>query len=219
MTLRKFYAMEKQVGEGVPIFFNAVLAEKYDESNPMPEMNYEWCRRKGENPVDFPEKLFLICKEKLLNFDYITYFKGFIVSEVFLNIFKKYSSMLGFQEVPLIVISYKGQSVTDKKYYYLSPYKKEKWVDYEQSQFTVLKGKKREDVISSDGAFIEKFQTILLKETEINQDVFPLKGSLLTRYLFCSDLFKTEIEKENLVGINFIRIEELPEHYNEKFMK
>ncbi|MFF2484310.1 Imm43 family immunity protein [Paenibacillus sp. NPDC058071] len=51
----------------------------------------------------------------------------------------------------------------------------------------------------------------------LDKEVFVLKGSLMTRFLFCSETFKNEIEKEHLKGVDFIPIEELPAYYNKKY--
>ncbi|SFE66467.1 Immunity protein 43 [Paenibacillus algorifonticola] len=217
MITKKLYVIEQKSDKGIPILLNGVLAEGFNVKNPMPEMDYDWCRKAvKEAEIDFPEKLFLICKEKWLIFDYIVFFRGFIISEEFLKLFRTYSSMEGFQLVPLETKSWKGEKNTDKQYYYLFPYKKEKWVDYEESKYLVMHGKTKEDVISKNGLFVQKFETIILKDSEVNKEVFTLKGSRLERCLFCSDDFKEGVEKENLVGIEFISIEDFPAHYNKK---
>ncbi|AIQ13783.1 Imm43 family immunity protein [Paenibacillus durus] len=216
MTVQSFYAMEKKSGRGVPIFLNAVLAEEYNQKNPMPDMDYEWNFSSGIRKVNFPDHLFLICNERLLIFDYYPHFDGFIVSNEFLKVFRGYSSMEGYQLVPLETLSWKGKKITEKKYYYLFPYKEEDWVDFQASKYVVEKGETVEDIISTGGLFIKKIEKIILKEPEIDKEVFTLRGSTLTNYLFCSEIFKKEIEKEKLVSIDFIPLEQFPDYYNKK---
>ncbi|WP_186438254.1 Imm43 family immunity protein [Cohnella terricola] len=217
MMKQKIYAMVKKSGKGVPMSLNAVLAEEFNDNNPMPDMNYEWTISHGTEKVRFPEHLFLVCKEKILSFDFYADFDGYIVSDDFLRIFLKYMLIDDYQMIPLETLSWKGTQITDKKYHYLVPNKKETWIDYNHSKYDVDEGKTKEQVISRDGAFVRKFEEIILKESEVDKEVFVLKGSLLTRFLFCSEIFKNEIEKEHLVGVDFIPIEELPAYYNKKY--
>ncbi|MFF2484311.1 Imm43 family immunity protein [Paenibacillus sp. NPDC058071] len=60
MMKQKIYAMGKKSGRGVPISLDAVLAEEYNDKNPMPDMNYEWTISHGTEKVRFPEYLFLV---------------------------------------------------------------------------------------------------------------------------------------------------------------
>nr|WP_186438255.1 Imm43 family immunity protein [Cohnella terricola] len=196
----------------------SVLAEEFNEKKPMPGMDYKWVKSQGTGKAEFPDKLYLVCKERLLLFDYFADFQGFIISTEFLKLFNRYSSMEGYQLVPLETISWKGKKITEKQYYNLFPYHKEKWVDYQTSVFQIKQGKTLEDVINKNGLLINKYEEIKLIESAMNKEVFTLSGAHLNSFLFCSEEFKHELEKAKLVGIDFISIEEFPTYYNKKYL-
>ena len=109
--MEDIYCLWQRRGKGVPIAMNAVLAEKFDKNNSMPPMDYEWMRNKAGVKTNFPKKLWLIAKEKLLLFDYYPAFNGFIVSSKFLEIMKKNENDKSFQVIPLETISSKMKMI------------------------------------------------------------------------------------------------------------
>ena len=112
--------LQKSPSEKTPIFLDAVLAETFDRSKPMPATNslstdYLWMRAKYGTKIDYPDTLFLISNQSgYLKFDYYWKFGGFIISEELKLLFEKYGTEEEYQTVPLNSIDAYGISNTNK---------------------------------------------------------------------------------------------------------
>ena len=213
--MKKYFSLHPIQGRGTNVFINAVLAEEFDEKNPMPPMSYKWNNPSFRGPVDFPDFLWLVCKEKLLSFDYHPQFNGFIVSEEFLSLLKEYRDD-GFQTVPLKVISWKGKNITEKTYYYIQFYQWEDCLDYEKSKFQV-KENTNPSLVTKAGFGIERFEDIVLKQDCVSKEVFLIYVFKLQTRLWCGEEFKAEAQAQKLYGFEFVPTEGLAAYRRKKF--
>lgn len=217
-----YYLIKRKENKaGVPTFINGVLSEKFDINNPMPPMNYDWLRKTpiGRKEI-LPSKLCLIVKNKLIRSDYINDFHGFIVSEQFLSIIEEARGKL-FDKAQLDVIGWKGNKVTDNKYYYIDylfPNRVDA-VDYEKSLFAfdsqeLRYDKKEIGALNKDDylRYIKGFKKLYLKDTEY--DVFQLNISCASGFLFCNDTLREKIISKKLYGIDFIQLPDVEKVFN-----
>ncbi|SHG43235.1 Imm43 family immunity protein [Pedobacter caeni] len=200
--------------KGVPVFLEGILAEKFDAKDPMAGGVYEWARTRGKKYVDYPEHLWLICKERLLLFDYYPFDGGFLVSDSFLSIIEKYILPGTVQYVPLKVCSAKGKKITDKEYFYLRFVERDDLINYEESEFTVQRSANN-DLVMKAGFGIEKFEKIVLKN--VTNEVFIPLDNTFARYVFCTEQVKAELLNRKMYGFDIIYYYELPLLYNERF--
>ncbi|MDO7135923.1 Imm43 family immunity protein [Algibacter lectus] len=218
--------------KGVPIFLDAVFVENFDSNEPMPNMSYDWIRKtqKGRS-VPLPKELKLICKHKFLNFDYIPFSTGFLVSEKIFDIIDNIESV-DFEYSKIEILDIKGANLSEKTFFYIDfPFSNQvDSINYDQSYFAwdlkeLKYDKKRiEDLDQKDySIYIKGFKELYLDESIF--DLFQIKNSLFTQYLFCSNKFKENVENENIKSIIF---QELPEildlhesrlNYNVQYLK
>lgn len=200
----------------MPIFLEAILKEEFDNNDPMGPKDYEWARIKGKKYVEYPDKLWLVCKEKLLLFDYYPFMNGFIVSDLFLMSIKEFIDIHDFQQVPLNVISSNGKNITDKSYFFIRFVERIKFIDYEKSIY-ILEKDANLDFVKKMGFGIKKFEKMEINTTE--KQVFIPDDTTFSSYIFCSELVKEEMIKKRLYGFDFIYYFELPLVYNERFRR
>ncbi len=202
--------------KGIPIAMNAILAEEFNKDNPMSSMNYEWMRNKVGVKTKFPDKLWLIAKEKLLLFDYYPAFNGFIISDKLLGVLNKFKKEDSFQYIPLETVSDKKKEITSKKYFYIVFHQRHSLIDYENSKYILRKDANME-FVKKMGFGIEKFNEITLNNTAINDDFFVLNDTTLNRFICFSQKFKEELENVQLYGFDIIHYKAFPMLYNDRF--
>ncbi len=198
---------------GVPIFLNAVLSEKYDKTNPMPPMRYDWFRKtyKGRK-IPFPSEAYLISKNKLLKSDYLSNFGGFIISKEMLDLIEL-SKSKPFDKIKLKTLGWKGKNITDKEYYFIDYLFSDRLenIDYEKSLFawdtSELKYDRRtiENIMEEEyPKYIKGFKELILKE--VPYDVFQLRNSKVSNFLICNEQFKNKVLEKKIYGVNFIEL-------------
>jgi len=202
--------------KGVPIFLEAILKEEFDNNDPMGSKDYEWARVRGKKHVEYPDKLWLICKEKLLLFDYYPFMNGFIASDLFLMAIKEFIDFDNFQQVTLNVISNNGKKISDKSYFFIRFVERIKFIDYAKSKY-ILEKDANLDFVKKVGFGIKKFEKLEINTTE--KQVFIPDDTTFSSYIFCSELVKEEMIKKRLYGFDFVYHFELPLVYNERFRR
>lgn len=204
------------VQKGVPTFLDAVLAEKFDIHNPMLPMNYAWDKPQVGIIIDFPEELWLICKERLLMFDYYPAFNGFIVSRAFLDILNECNTYNQYyQYVKLNTVSWKGKKITDKTYYYLIFNERENIIDHINSEYQIRKGANME-LVHKNGFGIEKYASISFSK-KAEKSFYQIYDSIFNRYLFCDDQVKQKMNEQKLYGFDFLEMDKLVETFNKRY--
>jgi Immunity protein 43 len=213
----KVYCLWPKIDQGIPIFLDAVLCEKFDPLNPMPPMNYSWSRNKPGIQSNFPEKLWLVTKDPLLSFDYLPSFSGFIVSKEMLNVIIENTIEKKYQVVPLETIGWKNKQVTKKEYFYLKFYIGENFVDYLSSEYVLQKNAKME-FVNKIGYGIDVFKKLQFVENiTADNPFFVLNDVTYNTYIFCNELFKDKIHSTSLHGIDIIELENFVKLYNKRF--
>lgn len=200
--------------KGVPIFLEAILKEEFDSKEPMAPKNYDWASVRGKKYANYPDSLWLICKEKLLLFDYYPFLNGFIISDLFLSVINEFINSDDIEKVSLNVISNKGEKITDKEYFFMRFIEKESVIDYENSQF-ILEKDANLDFVKKMGFGIKKFEKLEIQVT--NKDVFIPQDTTFSKYIFCSEIVKKSMINKRLYGFDFIYYFELPMVYNERY--
>jgi len=207
----KYYIIKNDFkGSGSPATLNAVLAERFDAANPMPPMSgYSWTKSKDLD-IEFPSDLFLISKDCYYDFNYIGFWKGFVVSEQFKAFIDKY--LLEYKKVNLITLNHEGKDISNKKYYfvYIPMKNRVDIIDYRSSEFVLdysilkLRGLSEEDVKKDNNYFgnIKEYKRLIMKNTG-NPDVFQVKD-LIVQDLVCSPKFKDDIIQHKVSNLVFI---------------
>lgn len=220
-----YYLIKRKENQtGVPTFVNGVLSEKFDINNPMPSMNYDWLRKTPTGrKEELPSKLCLVVKNKLIKSDYINDFHGFIVSEQFLTLIEEVRGKQ-FDKAQLDVIGWKGNKVTDNKYYYIDYLFPDRVdaIDYEKSLFALdfqeLKCDKKDvgSLCKEDYLrYIKGFKMLYLKDIEY--DVFQLNISCASGFLICNDILREKIMSKKLYGIDFIQLPDVEQVFNSQY--
>ncbi|MEK4171431.1 Imm43 family immunity protein [Lysinibacillus sp. FSL L8-0312] len=191
-----------------PIFLKGVLHEEFNETKFNEGMEYNWNRLFFEK-MDLPKKLWLITTNKI-EFDYYEDFLGHIVSNKFLNLIKESNYLQHYVLSSLNIVSTKGKPKVNQPYYFLKFYDREDIVDYEKSDFKTREVPKNKS-FNINGIFVEKYNKIILKETD--KDIFCLNDLKLVSYLFCSENFKQLCKINNIKGIRFIEIDDIPQYF------
>lgn len=155
--MKDIFCLWPQPQKGVPVFLDGVLSEQFDMDNPMAEHAYEWASIRGKKRIEFPDFLRLICREKLLLFDYHPFGSGFIVSKSFLAVLENHVEK---ENVPLKICSSSGHEITDKAYFYLRFLEKTNFINYSESKFHVKKDANA-DLVRKAGFGIDRFERIV----------------------------------------------------------
>jgi hypothetical protein len=212
--MKDLFCLWSKPQKGVPIYLEAVLKEEFDAKNPMEPKDYDWASVRGKKYVNYPNKLWLICKEKLLLFDYYPFLNGFIVSNLFLSSIESFIEAQDIQKVSLSVVSNKGEKVTDKEYYFIRFVEKTPLVDYKKSKF-ILEKDANIDYVEKMGFGIKKYEK--LEINNFDKQVFIPNDAAFSKYIFCTEQVKEDIISKRLYGFDFIYYFELPMVYNERY--
>lgn len=206
---------------GVPPVINAVLAECFNIKHPMPPMSgYSWTCIDKEKRI-YPNELYLVSKDRFYNFDYVGFWDGYIISENFKNLLDVYSNF-SYKEISLHVIGWKGNVITDKKYFFIEIPNIE-WVDaidYDKSFFCLneyfikLKGLDVNEVIAKKDFYmnIKKYTSISLDSKKCNSNnIFKLLDGVI-HDLVCDDIFYNKMNELDIYGVDVIDLDNI-EHY------
>lgn len=191
-----------------PNFLKGVLHEEFNETKFNEGMEYNWNRLFFEK-ADLPKKLWLITTNKIV-FDYYEDFSGHIVSNKFLNLMRESNCLQDYVISSLDIVNTKGKPKVNEPYFFLKFYDREDLVDYEKSDFKTREVPTNKS-FSLNGIFVEKYKEIILKET--NKDIFCLKDLKLVSYLFCSEKFKWQCKINDIKGLRFIEIGDIPQYF------
>ncbi|WP_103976285.1 Imm43 family immunity protein [Lysinibacillus sphaericus] len=192
-----------------PIFLKGVLHEEFNETKFNEGMDYKWNSIFFEK-ADFPKTLWLITTNKI-EFDYYEDFSGHIVSNKFLSLMKESNYLQHFVISSLNIVSTKGKPKVKEPYFFLKFYEREDIVDYDKSEFKTREVQENKS-FNINGIFVEKYRRITLKDTD--RDLFCLNDLKLINYLFCSEKFKHLCKINDIKGIRFIEINDIPQYFS-----
>jgi len=207
---------------GVPATLNAVLAENFNEKDPMPAMaGYSWTKTRDPNR-EYPKDLFLISKDKSYKFDYIKFWEGYVISKKFKEKIDKFN--LSYKSVNLDVIGWKNNKITEEEYFFIDVPSSNSidCIDYESSSFELdkqmieLRGLTEQKIIKEKNYYgnIKTYDSlVLLKEKENGNDIFRIKDNTI-HDLVCSENFKQELLNDDIYGINFLAFDEMDTYHN-----
>ncbi|MEK4424979.1 Imm43 family immunity protein [Solibacillus sp. FSL K6-1523] len=190
-----------------PIYLDGVLHENFTEKKYDEGMSYKWNRPFIEQ-IDFPKELWLITRSKV-QFDYYENFFGHVVSEKFLSLMNQVDVLEDFIIANLQVVSTKGKPKVKDLFYFFKCIKRHSLVDYDKSAYLTREVPNNAKV-KVGGSFVDKYTKLVLRETDL--DLFQLSDLKLSRYLFCSERFKSLCEKDDLKGVQYIDLELVPDY-------
>jgi len=205
---------------GVPPILNAVLAEHFNEKDPMPPMaGYSWTKTRDPNR-EYPKDLFLISKDKSYKFDYIKFWEGYVISKKFKEKIDNFD--LSYKSVNLKVIGWKNNKITEKEYFFIDVPSSNSidCINYDESSFELdkqmieLRGLKESKIIKEKNYYgnIKAYDSLVLSK-EIKNNIFRVKDNTILD-LVCSENFKQELLNDNIYGIDFISFDQMNTYHN-----
>lgn len=211
---------------GVPIYLAGTLQEKfipkesYINEGSLPSVNDSYSWRMGWlNTDEIPEKLYLINKNKKVDFDYYLAPNGggFIISEAFKNIFDAQEHP-NYIATTLEVVNRNGEKNTTKQYWYIVIKEDVEAVDFGKSQLN--------QIVEPDGRFGIRFPSILKYGSRLvlnselfhPKDIFFIYQPYLRNYLFCNEATKQEILDNKIKTIRFIELKNFVSYFNEQYV-
>ena len=222
--MNQFYFMVPNTkAKGTPIFLDGILhtrfisREEY-KGNTLPPVltNDEW-RMGRKNLTNLPEKLYLINKHRLLDFDYRNLSNGFIISEEFKEIMDKHNPMK-YISTPIVMINRDGEVNSRKNYFFIVIQEDVQAIDFEKSNFVKTYPIKPEIGRRFLKAEIENAKKIVLNEKFFGtKSIFFIDQYFFHTLLYCNEEFKNSVEAQKFKTIEFFPIERIIEYLDYKY--
>ena len=139
--MNQYYFMTRnRNAKGTPIYLDGILhtqfipREEYKGSTLPPILNRDKWRGGWMNLTELPEKLYLINKHRLLDFDYCDTSNGFIISEEFKEIMDAHNPMK-YLFTPVVMLNRDGEVNSRKSYYFITIQEDVQAIDFDKSEF------------------------------------------------------------------------------------
>lgn len=177
-------------------------------------MTYGWHGRAASvhsQPFSFPDELWLVCKARRLDFDWLEKFDGYIVSDRFMEAVQDHTDL--FKIARVNVVDNAGADISARPMYFMKFRKIVYGVDMERSVWfqSVLSGQPL--VSQKDGSpVVAAFKEIVLREEISAYDIVELCDSIGAKLLI-SDRIRKRLMNDRLTGMSFIRPSEYYVHF------
>lgn len=204
---------------GVPMFLEGGLYEDFIEKNtyiknytfpPLDMMITPKWRKKItlDDPIQMPEKLYLINKHRKIDFDLYYKDEGFIVSNDLKNIIDSCNHPQ-FVSSHLEVRTREGVCNTNKEYWYIKILEQSPCIDFEKSEVKLLNKNSKEQQPRVD-KYLDK--VYFNSSFFIRKELFWINNSYIDNYLYCNqETYKTLIDAK-IKTIKIFEIESLFDH-------
>ena len=218
-----YFMVPNRKAKGTPIYLDGILhtrfipREEYKGSTLPPVLNRDKWRGGWMNLTELPEKLYLINKHRLLDFDYCDTSNGFIISEKFKEIMDKHNPMK-YLFTPVVMLNKDGEVNSQKSYYFITIQEDVQAIDFDKSKFI--------EVRPPDIEVGERFQRaeiigapkiVFNKKLLGTKSIFFIYQPFLRTFLYCNEEFKNSVEAQKIKTIEFYPIEKLIEFMENAF--
>ena len=139
--MNQYYFMTRnRNAKGTPIYLDGILhtqfipREEYKGSTLPPVLDNDKWRTGWMNLTELPEKLYLINKHRLLDFDYCDKSNGFIIAEELKAIMDKHNPMK-YSSTPVVMVNRDGEVNSRKNYFYIVIQEDVQAIDFDKSKF------------------------------------------------------------------------------------
>ncbi len=218
-----YFMVPNRKAKGTPIFLDGILhtrfipREEYKGSTLPPVLTRDSWRIGWMNLTELPEKLYLINKHRLLDFDYCDTSNGFIISEKFKEIIDKHNPMK-YLFTPVVMLNRDGEVNSQKSYYFITIQEDVQAIDFDKSKFIEVRPPDIEVGERFPKAKIkEAIKIVLNKKLLGTKPIFYIYQSFFDALLYCNEEFKNSVEAQKIKTIEFHPIEEVVEYLNKTY--
>jgi len=213
-----YFMVPNTKAKGTPIYLDGILhtrfipREEYKGSTLPPVLDNDIWRTGWMNLTQLPEKLYLINKHRLLDFDYCDTSNGFIISEEFKEIMDADNPMK-YLFTPVVMLNRDGEVNSRKSYYFITIQEDVQAINFEKSEFI----KTRLPNINVGERFPRaeikgSIRIVFSKNLLGTKPIFFIYQSFLRTFLYCNEEFKNSVEARKIKTIEFHPIESLIEY-------
>ena len=218
-----YFMVPNTKAKGTPIYLDGILhtrfipKEEYKGSTLPPVLDNDKWRTGWMNLTELPEKLYLINKHRLLDFDYCDKSNGFIISEELKAIMDKHNPMK-YISTPVVMVNRDGEVNSRKNYFFIVIQEDVQAIDFDKSKFIETR--------PPDIEVGERFQRaeiigapkiVFLKKLLGTKPIFFIYQPFLRTFLYCNEEFKNSVEAQKIKTIEFHPIEEVVEYLNKTY--
>ena len=222
--MNQYYFMTRnRNAKGTPIYLDGILhtqfipREEYKGSTLPPVLDNDKWRTGWMNLTELPEKLYLINKHRLLDFDYCDKSNGFIISEELKAIMDKHNPMK-YISTPVVMVNRDGEVNSRKNYFYIVIQEDVQAIDFDKSKFIEVRPPDIEVGERFPKAKIkEAIKIVLNKKLLGTKPIFYIYQSFFDALLYCNEEFKNSVEAQKIKTIEFHPIEKLIEFMENAF--
>ena len=222
--MNQYYFMTRnRNAKGTPIYLDGILhtqfipREEYKGSTLPPVLDNDKWRTGWMNLTELPEKLYLINKHRLLDFDYCDKSNGFIISEELKAIMDKHNPMK-YISTPVVMVNRDGEVNSRKNYFFIVIQEDVQAIDFEKSNFVKTYPIKPEIGRRFLKAEIENAKKIVLNEKFFGtKSIFFIDQYFFHTLLYCNEEFKNSVEAQKFKTIEFFPIKRIIEYLDYKY--
>ena len=218
-----YFMVPNTKAKGTPIYLDGILhtrfipKEEYKGSTLPPVLTRDSWRIGWMNLTELPEKLYLINKHRLLDFDYCYTSSGFIISEEFKEIMDNHNP-IKYLSTPVVMVNRDGVVNSRKNYFFIIIQEDVQAIDFDKSKFIETRPPNIDLGERYPRVKIKKATKIVFnKELLGKKPIFYICQSFFDTLLFCNEEFKNSVENRKIKTIEFYPIEKLIEFTENTF--